>query len=72
MELTNSLTGEGEKEGRKEGGRDPPRSTGIALTVNPVFTEYLVIMSYLKKSVTSNLRRSRPRSHSRCGLTLAL
>ena len=26
----------------REGGRDPPRSAGIALTVNPVFTEELV------------------------------
>jgi len=34
----------------REGGRDPPRSAGIALTVNPVFTEELV-MSDLKKSV---------------------
>ena len=34
----------------REGGRDPPRSAGIALTVNPVFTGELV-MSDLRKSV---------------------
>ena len=34
----------------REGGRELPRSAGVALTVNPVFSEELV-MSDLKKSV---------------------
>ena len=36
--------------GEEKGAGTPPRSAGIALTVNPVFTEELV-MSYLKTSV---------------------
>ena len=42
----------------REGGRDPPRSAGVALTVNPVFSEELV-MSDLKNPTYGARGRNR-------------